>query len=79
MQRIHRPPARRQCIDEGYRLRSGEIAYRKRRVSHSESKFSKIAQNPGGDPGGVPDDEQAKIAAGNTTRVYNVARLTVAA
>ena len=29
---------------------------------------------------GVPDDEQAKIAGGNTARVYNfdVARLTVA-
>jgi hypothetical protein len=30
---------------------------------------------------GVPDDEQAKIAGGNTARVYNfdVARLTVPA
>ena len=33
MQRIHRPTARKQCIDEGYRLGSGDIAYRKRRVS----------------------------------------------
>jgi hypothetical protein len=28
MQRIHRPTARKQCIGEGYRLRSREIAYR---------------------------------------------------
>ena len=33
MQRIHRPAARRRCIDEGHRLPSRDIAYRKRRVS----------------------------------------------
>ena len=33
MQRIHHPTARKQRIDEGYQLRSGDIAYRKRRVS----------------------------------------------
>src|SRR4029077_4727124 len=31
MQRIHRPTARKQVIEEGYRLRSGDIAHRKRR------------------------------------------------
>jgi hypothetical protein len=31
MQRIHRPTARKQVVEEGYRLRSGDIAYRKRR------------------------------------------------
>jgi hypothetical protein len=38
------------------------------------SQFRKILE-------GVPDDEQAKIAGGNTARVYNfdVARLTVPA
>ena len=33
MQRIHHPTARKQCIDEGYRLRSGDIAFRSRCVS----------------------------------------------
>src|SRR6516164_4005503 len=28
MQRIHLPTARKQCIDEGYRLGSGDIEYR---------------------------------------------------
>jgi hypothetical protein len=28
MQRIRRPTARKQCIDEGYRLHSRDIAYR---------------------------------------------------
>ena len=44
---------------------------------HSESTFPQSRQILAG----VPEDEQAKIAAGNTARVYNfdVARLTAPA
>jgi hypothetical protein len=50
-------------------------------LSAQRVDVSAIAEDPGGDPEGVPDDEQAKIAGGNTARVYNfdVARLTVPA
>ena len=48
---------------------------------HSESTFPQSRQILSEILAGVPEDEQAKIAAGNTARVYNfdVARLTVAA
>jgi hypothetical protein len=56
---------------------------------HSESTFPPIAEDSGGDPGRVPNDEQAKpapdhdpgIAGGNTARMYHfgVAKLTVPA
>jgi transcriptional regulator with XRE-family HTH domain len=48
---------------------------------HSESTFPRSRKILAEILEGVPDDEQAKIAAGNTARVYNfdVARLTVAA
>jgi predicted TIM-barrel fold metal-dependent hydrolase len=46
---------------------------------HSESTFPQSRKILAEILAGVPDDEQAKIAAGNTARVYNfdVARLTV--
>ena len=56
---------------------------------HSEFNVSPIAQDPGGDPGRLPDDEQTKpapdhdpgMAGGSTARVYNfdVAKLTTPA
>jgi predicted TIM-barrel fold metal-dependent hydrolase len=48
---------------------------------HSESTFPQSRQILAEILGGVPDDEQAKIAGGNTACVYNfdVARLTVPA
>ena len=48
---------------------------------HSESTFPRSRQILAEILAGVPDDEQAKIAAGNTARVYNfdVAKLTVPA
>jgi predicted TIM-barrel fold metal-dependent hydrolase len=48
---------------------------------HSESTFPRSRKILAEILAGVPDDEQAKIAAGNTSRVYNfdVARLTVTA
>jgi predicted TIM-barrel fold metal-dependent hydrolase len=48
---------------------------------HSESTFPQSRKILAEILAGVPDDEQAKIAAGNTARVYNfdVARLTVPA
>jgi len=48
---------------------------------HSESTFPQSRKILAVILEGVPDDEQAKIAGGNTARVYNfdVARLTVAA
>jgi len=48
---------------------------------HSESTFSGIAEDPGGDPGRGAGRRTDQIAGGNTARVYNfdVARLTVAA
>jgi len=58
-------------------------------LSAQRVDLSPIAQDPGEDPEGGPDDEQAKpapdhdpgIAGGNTARVYNFnpARLTVPA
>ena len=46
---------------------------------HSESTFPQSRKILAEILAGVPDDEQAKIAGGNTARVYNfdVARLTV--
>ena len=48
---------------------------------HSESTFPQSRKVLAEILAGVPDDEQAKIAGGNTARVYNfdVARLTVPA
>jgi predicted TIM-barrel fold metal-dependent hydrolase len=48
---------------------------------HSESTFTQSLKILAELLAGVPDDEQAKIAGGNTARVYNfdVARLTVPA
>ena len=48
---------------------------------HSESTFPQSRKILAEILAGVPDDEQAKIAAGNTARVYNfdVARLTAPA
>ena len=48
---------------------------------HSESTFPQSRKILAEILAGVPDDEQAKIAGGNTARVYNfdVARLTVPA
>jgi predicted TIM-barrel fold metal-dependent hydrolase len=48
---------------------------------HSESTFPQSRQILAEILEGVPDDEQTKIAAGNTARVYNfdVARLTLPA
>jgi predicted TIM-barrel fold metal-dependent hydrolase len=48
---------------------------------HSESTFPQSRKILEEILAGVPDDEQAKIAGGNTARVYNfdVARLTVPA
>src|SRR5206468_8968811 len=48
---------------------------------HSESTFPQSRKILAEILAGVPDDEQAKIASGNTARVYNfdVARLTVPA
>ena len=48
---------------------------------HSEPTFPQSRQILAKTREGVPDDEQAKIASGNTARVYNfdVERLTVAA
>ena len=48
---------------------------------HSESTFPQSRQILAEILGGVPDDEQAKIAGGNTACVCNfdVARLTVPA
>jgi predicted TIM-barrel fold metal-dependent hydrolase len=48
---------------------------------HSESTFPQSLKILAELLAGVPDDEQAKIAGGNTARVYNfdVARLTVPA
>src|SRR5438094_9768407 len=48
---------------------------------HSESTFPQSRKILAEILKGVPDDEQAKIAAGNTARVYNfdVARLAVPA
>ena len=48
---------------------------------HSESTFPQSRQILSEILAGVPEDEQAKIAGGNTARVYNfdVARLTVSA
>ena len=48
---------------------------------HSESTFPQSRKILAEILDGVPEDEQAKIAAGNTARVYNfdVARLTVPA
>jgi predicted TIM-barrel fold metal-dependent hydrolase len=45
---------------------------------HSESTFPQSRKILAEILAGVPDDEQAKIACGNTARVYNfdVARLT---
>ena len=45
---------------------------------HSESTFPQSRQILAEILAGVPDEEQARIAAGNTARVYNfdVARLT---
>jgi hypothetical protein len=58
-------------------------------LSAQRVDLSAVAEDPGTDPGRVPDDEQAKpapdpdpgIAGGNTARVYNFdeARLTVPA
>ena len=54
-------------MDYTYRERHGESLYRLRKI------LAQILK-------GVPDDEQAKIAGGNTARVYkfDVARLTAA-
>ena len=48
---------------------------------HSESTFPQSRKILAEILAGVPDDEQAKIAGGNTARVYHfdVARLTVPA
>ena len=48
---------------------------------HSESTFPQSRKILAEILAGVPDDEQAKIAGGNTARVYNfdVAKLTVPA
>jgi len=48
---------------------------------HSESTFPQSRKILAEILEGVPDDEQAKIAAGNTARVYNfdVSKLTVPA
>jgi len=48
---------------------------------HSESTFPQSRKILADILAGVPDDEQAKIAGGNTARVYkfDVARLTVPA
>ena len=48
---------------------------------HSESTFPQSRKILAKIPAGVPDDEQAKIAGGNTARVYHfdVARLTLPA
>ena len=48
---------------------------------HSESTFPQSRKILAEILGGVPDDEQAKIVADNTARVYNfdVAKLTVPA
>jgi predicted TIM-barrel fold metal-dependent hydrolase len=48
---------------------------------HSESTFPRSRKILAAILAGVPHDEQAKIAAGNTARVYHfdVARLTVPA
>ena len=48
---------------------------------HSESTFPQSQKILAEILAGVPDDEQAKIAGGNTARVYNfdMARLTVPA
>src|SRR5437016_2210742 len=48
---------------------------------HSESTFPQSRKILAEILAGVPDDEQAKIAGGNTARVYNfdVARVTVPA
>ena len=48
---------------------------------HSESTFPQSRQILAKIREGVPDDEQAKIASGNTARVYHfdVARLTAPA
>ena len=48
---------------------------------HSESTFPRSRKILAAILAGVPHDEQAKIAAGNTARVYrfDVARLTVPA
>ena len=48
---------------------------------HSESTFPQSRKILAEILEGVPDDEQAKIAAGNTARVYNfdLARLTIPA
>jgi predicted TIM-barrel fold metal-dependent hydrolase len=46
---------------------------------HGESTFPQSRKIRAAILAGVPDDEQAKIASGNTARVYHfdVARLTV--
>jgi predicted TIM-barrel fold metal-dependent hydrolase len=48
---------------------------------HSESTFPQSRKILAEILAGVPDDEQAKIACGNTARVYNfdVAKLTAPA
>jgi predicted TIM-barrel fold metal-dependent hydrolase len=48
---------------------------------HSESTFPQSRKILAEILAGVPDDEQAKIAGGNTARVYNfdVPRLTIPA
>jgi predicted TIM-barrel fold metal-dependent hydrolase len=48
---------------------------------HSESTFPRSRQTLAGILAGVPEDEQAKIAGGNTARVYrfDMAGLTVPA
>jgi predicted TIM-barrel fold metal-dependent hydrolase len=48
---------------------------------HSESTFPQSRKILAEIPEGVPDNEQAKIAGGNTARVFNfdAARLTVRA
>jgi quercetin dioxygenase-like cupin family protein len=57
---------------------SAPMAARRSRPPHSESTFPQSRKILAEILAGVPDDEQAKIAGGNTARVYNfdVASLT---
>ena len=71
------PPQRGAELQEdaiGIRLRDAigvDNMMRGSDYAHSRVDVSAIAEDLGGDPGRVSDDEQAKIAAGNTARVYN--------
>jgi hypothetical protein len=68
------PRARSRC----QRRRQHDVG---RGLSAQRVDVSPIVKDPGGDARRVPEHKQAKIAGGNTARVYNfyVAKLTVTA